>query len=79
MAVSPSNSLFAGSIPVPATEVKMEKYYWESETRHGEAELASDAQAIEAWKMIPKLLIIYKENSKDDLEIIWEKPAKVPV
>ena len=60
MAVSPSNSLVAGSIPVPATE-------------------ASDAQAIEAWKMIPKLLIIYKENSKDDLEIIWEKPAKVPV
>lgn len=57
----------------------MQKYYWESETRHGEAELVSDVQAIEAWKMIPKLLIIYKETSKDDLEIIWERPSKARI
>ena len=57
----------------------MEKYYWESENRHGEADMANDMQAIEAWKSIPRLLIIYKENSKDDLEIIWEKPQKVKV
>ena len=57
----------------------MEKYYWESETRHGEAEMQNDLQAIAAWSSIPRILIIYKEKNKDDLEIIWEKETKVKV
>jgi len=60
-------------------EVIMEKYYWESKTRNGEAEMENDLQAITAWNGIPGILIIYKENSKDDLEIIWEKEIKKKV
>ena len=57
----------------------MEKYYWETETRNGEAEYASDFQAIEGCRGIPRLLIIYKEKNKDELDIVWERPAKVKV
>lgn len=50
----------------------MQHYYWESEKRHGEADMASDEQAIEAWKSIPGLMVIYKEG-ENDFVFVWEK------
>lgn len=55
----------------------MEKYYWETTRNHGKSDMTSDAQAIEAWKGIPGLLAIYKQNEDGtDLIIIWEKENK---
>ena len=52
-------------------------YYFEKALGHGQADLGSDEQAINAWGHIPGLLVIYTETDDGDFRVIWEKGKKL--